>query len=440
MSKNEEVEGVEQYFGASRWKGIKRPYSAEDVYKLRGSYRIEHTIARHTSHRLWDLLNSEPYIAALGAITGNQAVQMVQGGLKAIYLSGWQVAGDGNLSGKTYPDQSLYPSNSVPNLVRRINNALLRADQIQHLNEAEDNKIIDWLAPIVADGEAGFGGPLNVFELTKEMIEAGAAAVHYEDQLSSEKKCGHLGGKVLIPTGQFIKSLVSARLAADVYGVPTLIVARTDANGAQLLTSDIDPRDQKFLTGERTPEGFYRIRGGIDSAIARGLAYAPYADMLWCETATPDLEEAREFADAIHSKFPDKILAYNCSPSFHWQKKLVPEEIESFQKKLSGMGYKFLFITLAGFHSLNHSMFELASEYAKVGMPAYVKLQNREFASVDSGYSAIKHQSFVGTSYFDEVAQTIQGGSSSTLAMKGSTEEAQFHDKKIEEKVEQSQK
>ncbi|MHB8566105.1 MAG: isocitrate lyase [Nitrososphaerales archaeon] len=425
--KNIEIDEINAYFESERWDGIRRPYTAEDVYKLRGSVRIEYSIAKQTSEKLWKLLNIEPFVPTLGAITGNQAVQMVQAGLKAIYLSGWQVAADGNLAGKMYPDQSLYPSNSVPTVVKRINQSLLRADQIQHIESLSgENKTIDWLAPIIADGEAGFGGPLNVFELTKEMIEAGAAGVHYEDQLSSEKKCGHLGGKVLVPTNQFVRSLISARLASDVMGVPILIVARTDANAAQLITSDIDPVDQKFLTGERTPEGFFRVKDGIESAIARGISYAPYCDMIWCETSTPNIEEARRFADAIHAKYPKKLLAYNCSPSFHWEKKLGKEEIRTFQKELSQLGYKFQFITLAGFHLLNYSMFELASEYAMEGMPAYVKLQRKEFEATELGYEGVKHQRFVGTGYFDEVSQIVQGGVSSTVAMKGSTEEEQF--------------
>jgi isocitrate lyase len=410
--------------GNLRWNGIKRPYTEEEVVRLRGSIQIEYTLARLGAERLWNLLHSEPYVAALGALTGNQAVQQVKAGLKAIYLSGWQVAADANLAGHMYPDQSLYPANSVPHVVRRINQALQRADQIQ---VAEGEGDTYWFAPIVADAEAGFGGPLNVFELMKAMIEAGAAGVHFEDQLSSEKKCGHMGGKVLVPTQSAIKHLVAARLAADVMGVPTLLVARTDANGAHLITSDIDPADQKFLTAERTPEGFYRMQGGLNVAIARGLAYAPYCDLIWCETSTPNLEEAQRFADAIHEQFPGKMLAYNCSPSFNWKKKLDPETIAVFQKELGKMGYKFQFITLAGFHALNYSMFELALGYRNQGMTAYSKLQEAEFALEEYGYSATRHQREVGTGYFDEVAQAISGGVSSTTALVGSTEVEQFH-------------
>jgi len=406
-----------------RWRGIERPYGAEDVIRLRGSLRIEHTLARQGADRLWDLLHQEDYIHALGALTGNQAVQQVKAGLKAIYLSGWQVAADANLAGQMYPDQSLYPANSVPNVVKRINQALQRADQIQH---SEGKGDINWFAPIVADGEAGFGGPLNVFELTKAMIEAGAAGVHFEDQLASEKKCGHMGGKVLIATQQAIKNLVAARLAADVMDVPTVIIARTDANAANLLTSDIDERDQPFLTGERTAEGFYRVHAGLDQAIARGLAYAPYADLIWCETAEPNLQEARRFADAIHARFPGKLLAYNCSPSFNWQKKLDQPTIASFQRQLGTMGYKFQFVTLAGFHALNHGMFELARGYRERGMAAYSELQQAEFASEPYGYTATRHQREVGTSYFDEVTQVIAGGIASTVALAGSTEQEQF--------------
>ena len=409
--------------GNLRWRGIIRPYSPEDVVRLRGSIQIEHTLARLGAERLWNLLNSEEYVAALGALTGNQAVQQVKAGLKAIYLSGWQVAADANLSGQMYPDQSLYPANSVPNVVKRINQALQRADQIQ---TAEGNGDTYWFAPIVADAEAGFGGPLNVFELMKAMIEAGAAGVHFEDQLSSEKKCGHMGGKVLIPTQSAIKHLVSARLAADVMGVPTLVVARTDANGAHLITSDIDPVDHKFLTGERTAEGFYKMRGGLSNAIARGLSYAPYCDLIWCETAEPHLKEAQRFADEIHEQFPGKMLAYNCSPSFNWRKKLDPETIASFQHELAKMGYKFQFITLAGFHALNYSMFKLAKGYREHGMAAYSKLQQAEFALENYGYTATKHQREVGTGYFDEVAQVISSGMSSTTALTGSTEAEQF--------------
>ncbi|MFO7264403.1 MAG: isocitrate lyase [Bacillaceae bacterium G1] len=407
-----------------RWKGITRPYSAEDVIRLRGSVQIEYTLARMGAERLWKLLHEEPYVPALGALTGNQAVQQVKAGLKAIYVSGWQVAADANLAGQMYPDQSLYPSNSVPHLVKRINQALQRADQIHH---AEGKNDIYWFAPIVADAEAGFGGPLNVFELMKAMIEAGAAGVHFEDQLSSEKKCGHMGGKVLIPTQQAIRNLIAARLAADIMGVPTILVARTDANGAQLLTSDIDPRDQEFIIpGERTPEGFFRVRAGLDQAIARGLAYAPYADMIWCETSEPDLEEAKKFAEAIHREFPGKLLAYNCSPSFNWKRKLDDATIAKFQRELGAMGYKFQFITLAGFHALNYSMFELARKYKDQGMTAYAELQQAEFAAEVYGYTATKHQREVGAGYFDEVSMVISGGTSSTTALRGSTEEEQF--------------
>ncbi len=410
--------------GNLRWRGIVRSYSAEDVIRLRGSIQIEYTLARMGAERLWNLLNADPYVSALGAMTGNQSVQQVKAGLKAIYLSGWQVAADANLAGQMYPDQSLYPVNSVPEVVRRINQALQRADQIHH---TEGRKDIHWFAPIVADGEAGFGGPLNVFELMKSMIEAGAAGVHFEDQLSSEKKCGHMGGKVLVPTQSAIKNLVAARLAADVLGVPTLLIARTDANAAKLITSDIDPVDQKFLTGERTPEGFYRMRSGLETAIARGLSYAPYADLLWCETSEPNMQEAQRFADAIHEQFPGKMLAYNCSPSFNWRKKLDAETITTFQKTLGKMGYVFQFITLAGFHALNYSMFKLAYEYKANGMAAYSQLQQAEFGLEEFGYTATKHQREVGTGYFDEVAQVISGGTSATKALVGSTEEAQFH-------------
>ncbi len=407
-----------------RWRGIVRPYHAEDVERLRGTVRIEYTLAHLGAERLWHLLHTEPYVAALGALTGNQAVQQVQAGLKAIYLSGWQVAGDANLGGQMYPDQSLYPANSVPAVVRAINNALQRADQI-HRAEGADGRY--WYAPIVADAEAGFGGPLNAFELMKGMIEAGAAAVHFEDQLSSAKKCGHMGGKVVVPICEFVQKLIAARLAADVMGIPTLLLARTDANSAGLLLSDIDPRDTPFLTGGRTTEGFFYFRGGIEAAIARGLAYAPYADMLWCETSEPNLEEARTFAEAIHTSFPRKLLAYNCSPSFHWKKKLDDAGIAHFQQELGAMGYKFQFVTLAGFHALNLSMFSLAHEYAAGGMSAYANLQEREFeVSRDHGYSAVRHQRFVGTGYFDEVQQVISGGIASTAALAGSTENDQF--------------
>lgn len=406
-----------------RWKGIERPYSAEEVIKLRGSIDIEHTLARSGAEKLWKLVNEEDFVNALGALTGNQAVQQVKAGLKAIYLSGWQVAADANLSGHMYPDQSLYPANSVPSVVKRINQALQRADQIHYM---EGDTSIDWFAPIMADAEAGFGGQLNVFELMKGMIEAGAAGVHFEDQLSSEKKCGHLGGKVLLPTQTAIKNLIAARLAADVMGVPTVIVARTDANAADLITSDVDPYDAPFITGERTPEGFFRTKEGLDQAIARGLAYAPYADLVWCETGEPNLDEARRFAEAIHEKFPGKLLAYNCSPSFNWKAKLDDETIAKFQVELGKMGYKFQFVTLAGFHSLNHGMFELARGYRDYGMAAYSKLQQAEFASEEYGYTATRHQREVGTGYFDQVSMTITGGTSSTTALKGSTEEEQF--------------
>lgn len=413
----------ENWKSDERWKGIERPYSAEKVIGLRGSIDIEHTLARRGAEKFWNLLKTEPYVHALGALTGNQAVQQVKAGLKAIYLSGWQVAADANLSGNMYPDQSLYPANSVPHVVKRINQALQRADQIQHLEGEGD---IDYFAPIVADAEAGFGGQLNVFELMKGMIESGASAVHFEDQLSSEKKCGHLGGKVLLPTQTAVKNLIAARLAADVMGVPTLLIARTDADAADLITSDVDPVDRQFITGERTAEGFYRTRAGIDQAIARGLAYAPYADLVWCETSEPNLEQAQKFADAIHEKFPGKMLAYNCSPSFNWKKKLDKKTIEKFQREIATMGYKFQFVTLAGFHALNHSMFELARGYKTRGMAAYSELQEREFASEVNGYTATRHQREVGTGYFDAVSMTVTGGQSSTTALKGSTEEEQF--------------
>ena len=427
----------------SRWSGIKRPYSRSDVLRLRGSFQIEYTLARLGAERLWNLMHTDPYVAALGAITGNQAIEMVQAGLKAIYGSGWQVAADNNTAGDVYPDQSLYPCDSAPNLVKRINRALLRADQIESVDRAAiasnnghaalgGNHVGEksgtyWLAPIVADAEAGFGGSLNAYELMKAMIEAGAAGVHFEDQLSSAKKCGHLGGKVVVPTREFIEKLVAARLAADVCGVPTILIARTDANSAGLLLSDADPRDREFVYGERTAEGFFQFRGGIDAAIARSLAYAPYADMLWCETSTPDLAEAKKFADAIHTQFPGKLLAYNCSPSFNWKKKLDEASIASFQQELGKMGYKFQFVTLAGFHALNLSMFQLARGYAQAGMTAYSKLQQEEFAAQELGYRAVTHQRFVGTGYFDEIAQVVSGGNSSTTALAGSTEAAQFH-------------
>jgi isocitrate lyase len=406
-----------------RWDGIVRDFTAEDVVRLRGSIREQHTLATRMSQQLWELLTTEDYISALGAISGGQATQMVKAGLKAIYLSGWQVAGDGNLAGEVYPDQSLYPANSAPALVKRINNALRRADQI-HWSEGDTE--IDWFVPIVADGEAGFGGPLNVFELTKSFVEAGAAGVHFEDQLASEKKCGHMGGKVLVPTSQHIRTLQAARLAADVLDVPLVLVARTDANSANLITSDIDGRDRRFLTGERTPEGFFRVSDGLESAIARGLAYAPYCDLIWCETAHPDLEEARRFADAIHAEFPGKMLAYNCSPSFNWSSHLDQGTIARFQKELGTMGYRYQFITLAGFHAMNASMFELAKGYEENGMTAYVALQDREFALEEEGYTATKHQREVGAGYFDLVTQAVSGGATSTLALVGSTEEEQF--------------
>ena len=413
--------GDESHTG--RWDGITRPYSDADVKRLRGSVRIEYTLADLGARRLWSLLHAEPYVAALGAISGNQAMQQVRAGLKAIYLSGWQVAADNNEAGTMYPDQSLYPANSVPAMVKRINSTLLRADQIEH---AEGRAGRHWMAPIMADAEAGFGGPLNAFELMKAMIEAGAAGVHFEDQLASEKKCGHMGGKVLVPTSQFIRTLVAARLAADVMGVPTLVVARTDADSAKLLTSDIDPRDRPFINGKRTTEGFFEIKAGVESAIARAVAYAPYADLVWCETSTPDLAQARQFAEGVHARFPGKLLAYNCSPSFNWKKHLDDATIARFQRELGAMGYKFQFVTLAGFHSLNHGMYELARDYAKRGMTAYSELQQDEFASEEHGYTATRHQREVGTGYFDSVAQVVSGGTASTLALTESTETAQF--------------
>jgi isocitrate lyase len=407
-----------------RWDGVTRPYSYSDVLRLRGSIQIEYTLAKLGAERLWNLMRTEEYVPALGAITGNQAIEMVQAGLKAIYGSGWQVAADGNTAGDVYPDQSLYPSDSAPNLVKRLNRALLRADQIE---SAEGKKSgTHWFAPIVADAEAGFGGSLNAYELMKAMIEAGAAGVHFEDQLSSAKKCGHLGGKVVVPIREFIEKLIAARLAADVCGVPTILIARTDADSAGLLLSDADPRDREFIYGERTPEGFYQFHGGIDAAIARGLAYAPYADMIWCETSHPDLGEAKKFAEAIHAKFPGKLLAYNCSPSFNWKKKLDDVTIANFQQELGKMGYKFQFVTLAGFHALNMSMFHLARGYSQAGMTAYSKLQQEEFAAQELGYRAVTHQRFVGTGYFDEIAQVVSSGNSSTTALAGSTETAQF--------------
>ena len=433
QSKNQQRSNQQQigiWQTSPRWRGISRPYSQQDVDRLKGSMEIEHTLARHGAERLWELMTDglDSFVPALGAVTGNQAVQQVKAGLKAIYVSGWQVAADANNAGQMYPDQSLYPADSVPNLVRRINQALMRADQIHHA-EGNKNDDLNWFPPLIADAEAGFGGNLNAFELMKAMIEAGAACVHFEDQLSSAKKCGHLGGKVLVPTTEAIQKLVAARLAADVMNVPTLIMARTDADSANLLTSDIDPRDREFLAGERTVEGFYRFKGGLKAAIARGLAYAPYADILWCETSKPDLEEAREFAEAIHKVFPGKLLAYNCSPSFNWKKNLDDATIASFQHELGRMGYKFQFVTLAGFHALNLAMFELARGYKQAGMTAYSRLQEKEFLREQQvGYEAVKHQRFVGTGYFDAVQQVITSGTTSTMALEGSTEQAQFTD------------
>ena len=414
---------LERDWNSGRWEGITREYSTDDVLRLRGSIQIQHTLADMGARRLWDLLHEEEFVGALGALTGNQAVQQVRAGLKAIYLSGWQVAADANLAGQMYPDQSLYPSDSVPSVVKRINQALQRADQIDHSEGKNDTY---WFAPIVADAEAGFGGPLNAFELMKQMIEAGASAVHFEDQLASEKKCGHLGGKVLVPAAAFIRVLTAARLAADVMGVPTVLIARTDACSATLLTSDVDERDQPFITGERTPEGFFRIKNGVDTAIARALAYAPYADLLWCETSTPDLADARRFAEGVHKHFPGKMLAYNCSPSFNWEKHLDKSTIAKFQHELAAMGYKFQFVTLAGFHALNFSMFELARQYREEGMTAYSRMQQSEFAAEQHGYTATKHQHEVGTGYFDEVAKVISAGQSSTIALEESTEAVQF--------------
>jgi len=421
-----DVEKLEAEWKQDRWRGIERPYSAADVVRLRGSVPVEHTLARHGSELLWAEMREGDLIRALGAYTGGQAVQMVKAGLRAIYLSGWQVAADANLGEQVYPDQSLYPANSVPSIVRRLNNALRRADAIHW---AEGDATYNWMVPIVADAEAGFGGALNSYELMKGMIEAGAGGVHFEDQLASEKKCGHLGGKVLVPTQQFIRTLIAARLAADVAGVPTVLFARTDALAATLLTNDVDERDREFITSEdRTSEGFLNVSGGIEAAIARAVAYAPYADVLWCETSTPDLEEARQFAEAVHAKYPGKLLAYNCSPSFNWKRHLDDATIARFQEELGAMGYKFQFITLAGFHAVNESMFELAHAYAAKGMPAYVELQEREFELEEHGYTATRHQREVGSGYFDTVATIVSGGTSSTLALKGSTEEAQFHD------------
>lgn len=422
---HEEGKKLEQDWNANpRWKGVVRDYSGQDVIRLRGSVPVEHTIARLGAERLWQLITTEPYVNTLGAVTGQQAVQMVKAGIKAIYLSGWQVAADNNTAQQTYPDQSLYPVNSVPYLIRRINSALRRADQIEWSEGTKNGT--HWFAPILADGEAGFGGPLNVYELMKQMIDAGAAGVHFEDQLASEKKCGHMGGKVLVPTRQHIRSLKAARLAADVMDIPTVLVARTDALNANLLMSDVDERDHQFATGDRTPEGFYRVRPGLDAAIERGLAYAPYADLLWFETATPNLEEANQFADAIHRKFPGKLLSYNCSPSFHWRKHLDESKIAEFQRNLSEHGYKFQFVTLAGFHTLTSGMFELAHNYVSQGMTAYVKMQDREFELEKLGYTAVRHQREAGTGYFDEVSRVITGGESSTLALEGSTESDQF--------------
>ncbi len=424
MSQRPEADALEKDWSTNpRWKGVERDYSAEDVVRLRGSVSIEYTLARRGAERLWKLLNDEPYVNALGALTGNQAMQMAKAGLQSIYLSGWQVAADANNAGEMYPDQSLYPADSVPSVIRKVNNAFQRADQIHH---AEGKNGIDWFLPIVADAEAGFGGVLNAFELMKDMISAGAAGVHFEDQLSSAKKCGHMGGKVLLPTRESVQKLIAARLAADVCGVPTVLVARTDSLGAELLTSDVDPTDQQFLTGERTVEGFYRVRCGMEQAVSRGLAYAPYSDLIWFETSKPDLGQAQEFAAAIHEKFPGKMLAYNCSPSFNWKSNLDDDTIARFQRELGEMGYKYQFITLAGFHALNYSIFDLASKYRDSGMSAYVELQEQEFASEDRGYTAHKHQREVGAGYFDAVTQAITGGNSSITALSGSTEEEQF--------------
>ncbi len=432
MTRQEAIDQIEEDWQSARWAGVERTYTAEEVYRIRGSVRVEYSLARNGAEKLWKLIHGEEHVAALGALTGNQAVQMAQAGLKAIYLSGWQVAADANTGGQMYPDQSLYPANSVPQVVKGINNALLRADQIAH---GEGQEGVDWMLPIVADAEAGFGGSLNAYELMKAMIEAGAAGVHFEDQLSSAKKCGHMGGKVLVPTREAIQKLVAARLAADVLGVPTILVARTDANGAQLITSDCDPADAPFVTGERTVEGFFRLQGGknggLDIAIARGLAYAPYCDLIWCETSEPNFEEAERFAKAIHAQYPGKLLAYNCSPSFNWRAKLEDDEIATFQRRLAALGYRFQFVTLAGFHALNLSMFELATAYAQDGMFAYSKLQQREFALTDAGYGAVRHQRFVGTGYFDLISTTISGGETSTNAMAGSTEEEQFESEAV---------
>jgi isocitrate lyase len=425
-SREEQAKALQQDWDTNpRWKGVKRTYTADDVIRLRGSVQIEHTLAKRGAEKLWNLVNTEPFVNSLGALTGNQAMQQVKAGLKAIYLSGWQVAGDANLAGEMYPDQSLYPANSVPMVVRRINNTFQRADQIQW---SEGKNDIDFFAPIVADAEAGFGGVLNAHELMKSMIEAGASGVHFEDQLASVKKCGHMGGKVLVPTREAVEKLTAARLAADIMGTSTLVIARTDAEAADLLTSDVDDNDKEFCTGERTVEGFYKTRAGIDQAISRALAYAPYADLVWCETGKPDLEFAKKFADAVHAKFPDQLLAYNCSPSFNWKKNLDDATIAKFQKELGAMGYKFQFITLAGFHSLNYGMFNLAHGYARRQMSAFVELQEAEFAAAEKGFTAVRHQREVGTGYFDAVTQAIQLGQSSTTALHGSTENEQFDD------------
>ncbi|WP_454736200.1 isocitrate lyase [Cupriavidus necator] len=430
MNRQEQIQALQKDWDTNpRWKGIKRNFTAEDVVRLRGSVQVEHTLARRGSEKLWNLLHTEPFVNSLGALTGNQAMQQVKAGLKAIYLSGWQVAGDANLAGEMYPDQSLYPANSVPQVVKRINNTFQRADQIQWSEGKGDT---DFFAPIVADAEAGFGGVLNAFELMKSMIEAGAAGVHFEDQLASVKKCGHMGGKVLVPTREAVAKLTAARLAADVSGVPTLVIARTDAEAADLLTSDVDENDKPFCTGERTVEGFYRVKNGLEQSISRALAYAEVADLVWCETGKPDLEFAKKFAEAVHAKFPGKMLAYNCSPSFNWKKNLDDATIAKFQRELGAMGYKFQFITLAGFHSLNYSMFNLAYGYARNQMSAFVELQEAEFKAAEKGFTAVKHQREVGTGYFDAVTQTIEGGQSSTTALKGSTEDEQFfEDKKV---------
>ncbi|QYY30163.1 MULTISPECIES: isocitrate lyase [Cupriavidus] len=430
MNREQQIQALQKDWDTNpRWKGIKRNFTAEDVVRLRGSVQVEHTLARRGSEKLWNLLHTEPFVNSLGALTGNQAMQQVKAGLKAIYLSGWQVAGDANLAGEMYPDQSLYPANSVPQVVKRINNTFQRADQIQWSEGSGDT---DFFAPIVADAEAGFGGVLNAFELMKSMIEAGAAGVHFEDQLASVKKCGHMGGKVLVPTREAVAKLTAARLAADVSGVPTLVIARTDAEAADLLTSDVDDNDKPFCTGERTVEGFYRVRNGLEQSISRALAYAEVADLVWCETGKPDLEFAKKFAEAVHAKFPGKMLAYNCSPSFNWKKNLDDATIARFQRELGAMGYKFQFITLAGFHSLNYSMFNLAYGYARNQMSAFVELQEAEFKAAEKGFTAVKHQREVGTGYFDAVTQAIEGGQSSTTALKGSTEDEQFfEDKKV---------